>query len=859
MTSTRYRLPRNVIPLDYDVHLAASPKRAGFDGALTLTARVLAPTATIELHALDLTVGHVTLGAGKLHQKGRVRVRRERETIELVFAKALAPGKHIVTLAFRGKLNPSMHGLYLARDGAERAVVSQCEAADARRIFPCFDEPDLKATLRWRVLTDADLTVISNGALVRRQKKRGTALELHTFARTRVIPSYLAAVAIGRFEGSVKERVAGTPCRVWCGTGKLEQTGFAREVTAHALPYLQEYFGQKYNYGKLDQVAVPGFDAGAMENVGAIFYRQGLLLMQPGAASWGARKRIAEVIAHELSHQWFGNLVTMTWWDDLWLNEAFATWVAFKTVDAWQPTWRMWDEFLESQEAALEADALASTHPVYAPVHSPAEATELFDVITYEKGCAVLRMVESYVSQTAFRDGIRRYQTAFKNGNARGLDLWTKLGEASGEPIGALMQEWITQPGFPLVSVDASTIDGRTALRFLQRRFFANPNETEKPPRQRWSIPLVLRYDGGHGPTTLRVLLSDAEQTVTLPTSAAWVYPNDDAASFVRLRLSDELLAAVLAHGLRALSPATRKSLIDDQWALVRAGLSTSAKFMDVLLAFAGERDYVVVRTLVARLAHLEQRLVREEERPLLRAFARHLFGAQVVELGWDNEPQEPEERGARRASVISALGDLGRTPAVLDEAERRVELEIHDPTALDANLAGTLVALGALRGDARRLARYVEVYLRRKQAKAAPELQARYLAALTYFEDPAAVDQVLAHCLDGTVPQEQLRTVLAPMLGRRAAQHRTWAFIKDNWDVIGPRVGLMGVSRLVESCGSLPVELADEVASFFAAHPVDEAKRALAKAEEALALRRELVQREAARLSEWLVAWAKR
>ncbi len=850
MTSTSYRLPRDIAPKAYVVDLDATPRRDTFFGSVTIAAQVLSPTAAVELNARDLEVKSATL-LGKKKRAGKVTMHPEREMVAIAFDPSLAKGKIELRVEFAGKLNPSMHGLYLAKDGSDHAIVSQCEATDARAIFPCFDEPDRKATITWTVRTDPRLTVVTNGAPLSRRKEKGR--EVHRFKPTRVIASYLAAVAIGKLEATRVKRITGVPCRIYCGPGKLKQTDFALQVTAQVLPWYQRYFGHRYNYQKLDQVAVPGFDAGAMENVGAVFYRQSLLLMQPGATSWQSEKRIAEVIAHEIAHMWFGNLVTMKWWDDLWLNEAFATWVAYKSVDLWKPHWRLWDDFLESKENALAADALVNTHPIYAEVKCPAEATELFDVITYEKGCAVLRMAERYLGEDAFGKGLRRYIGKFKNANAQGADLWGALARAAGEPVDLLMKSWIAQPGFPLVSAAPSVQGGQTLLHLSQRRFFASAAEMERPNEQLWRTPLVIRYEDSAGVHEHRVVMSAREQRVTLPTEARWVFPNADAAGFYRLRLDDRALRDLLTYGLGKLEPGERMTLLEDQWALVRNGLSTSERFMDILAAFRGERDHVVTRAMVSRLSYLDEFLVRDEERGLLAEVARWLLAPQLEELGFRAGKKEPPERAARRAAVVMGLGDVGGDAAVLSAAERELEREMQDPVAVEPNLAGVVVQLAALSGDSKRLARYVEIYLERKERRASPELQARYLAALACFENAQVVPAVHKLCLDETVPQEQLRTVLTPMLARRATGRATWEFLKTHWPTIGPRVGTMGIARLVEATGGLPVDLRDDVAAFFAQHPVDEAKRALQKALEAMDLRRELIEREARRLAEWL------
>ena len=853
MTTTDYRLTKDVTPRAYAIHLNASPKRTSFFGTVTIDVKSRAETNVVELHARDLTVSDVVArhtAKGGRGIKAKVKLRKDRETAVLVFDKPLPKGAITITASFKGKLNPGMHGLYLAKDGPETAIVSQCEATDARAIFPCFDEPEFKATFQWTVTTDKNLTVITNGIAKARKLGKDKKTETHTFAPTRIMSSYLAAITIGWLEGSKTRTIAKTRCRVWAGPGKHDLTDFAQDVTAHVLPWYEDYFGHRYNYQKLDQVAVPGFDAGAMENVGAIFYRQSLLLMKRGATSWSAQKRIAEVIAHELAHQWFGNLVTMKWWDDLWLNEAFATWIAYTSIDAWKPDWRLWDDYLEQKESALVADALVNTHPVYTPVKTPAEATELFDVITYEKGCAVLRMCESYLGDATFRKGIKSYMAELKNKNAAGADLWRHLSEASGEPVGELMSSWVAQEGFPLVSV---TMIDETHVRVTQRRFYSDAAAMKRESSQTWAIPMVFRFGGLVGVQTHRHLLRATEEIITLPSAARWVHANADTSGFYRLQMDQAMLRALVTDGLPHLAPSERMTLIEDQWALVRNGSTTISNFLNVLSAFRGDGDHIVGRSIAARLGSIHNSMIGDAEAPRFAEFVRWFFGPQMQTLGMEPVVGEHDAQGVRRAAVVHALGELGRDPAVLAEAARLVENEMRDPASIDANLAGTVIALGALGGDAAVLQSYVQTYITRKHQRAAPELQARYLGSLSAFEDKAVNQRVLAMCLDETVPQEQLRSVLSPMLARRATQRAAWDFLKKNWAVIGLRVGAMGVARLVESTGSLPAHFARDVEDFFTQNPVEEAKRALQKALEAMKLRDELVTRETPALREWL------
>ncbi|HET6346696.1 MAG TPA: M1 family metallopeptidase, partial [Myxococcota bacterium] len=431
-------------------------------------------------------------------------------------------------------------------------------------------------------------------------------------------------------------------------------------------------------------------------------------------------------------------------------------------------------------------------------------------------------MCESYLGADIFRAGIQLYQTAYKNKNAAGADLWSKLSAASDQPVGDLMQSWITQSGFPLVTVTQRQKGDQVELHLSQRRFFANAQHMGEANPQRWMIPMVIRYDLGQGSREHRARLDGDTAVITLPGTgrAKWVYPNADATGFFRLHLDNASLAALLKGGLGALTPAERMSLLSDQWALVRCGLAHIESFMEVLRAFAGEQDHAVLRTLTARLEFLQSYLVAPEDTGALAALARVLLGRQLDALGWEPAADEPQTRAVQRALVIDALGEVGRDADVLAQAARWVDREMEDPRSVDPNLAGVLIALAALDGDAKRLERYVTTYTNRKTARMAPELQARYLNALSAFERPEIAKRVLDLCLDGTVPQEQLRVVLSSMLSRRANSERTWEFLKKHWKALAPRVGAMGLSRLVESTGSLPYARRDDVADFFTKNP---------------------------------------
>src|SRR5262245_23679490 len=506
---SRFRLPVDVRPLSYDVHLEPDLTAGTFAGEVRIAVRLEKARAAITLHAADLAITRAAAHVGGAEVAVKARVVRADETVTLRGVRPLPAGEVTLVLGFKGQLNQHLRGFYAASADGKPYAFTQCEAADARRVLPCFDEPAFKARFRVAVTARDGDTVLSNAPVEREVPARPGFHTVH-FAETPPLSTYLLALAVGPLEGSATRMVGSTPIRVWHVPGKGQLTEIGLEAAAEALRRLEDYFAIPYPYGKLDLVAVPDFEAGAMENAGAVFFRETLLLLDPATASLGERKRAAEVIAHELAHMWYGDLVTMAWWDDLWLNEAFATWMAYRVVDDWRPEWRLWHGFEHDRAGALALDALASTHPIYATVRSVAEATENFDAITYEKGAAVVRMIEHYLGPELFRDGVRLYMRRHRDGNTVAADLWRALEEASGRQVTRVAQAWIAQAGFPVVSV--APAPGGRGLRVRQERFFADPRVPAARRRARWPVPLVIKWADGGGPSTGRFLVDRAAQ-----------------------------------------------------------------------------------------------------------------------------------------------------------------------------------------------------------------------------------------------------------------------------------------------------------------------------------------------------------
>jgi puromycin-sensitive aminopeptidase len=839
----RFRLPTHVRPAAYDASLSLDVDGQAFTGTMRLDLVLSRPEVELVLHAhaLQLTRAHVRCAARE--EDAAVSVATASETVTLRCASPVPAGLATLELAWSGKVTEGLRGLYAAGGGI---LATQFEAADARRVFPCFDEPGFKAPWRLTIEAPKGIAVLSNGA-PERDEDLGARRRIR-FAETPPLPSYLVALVAGRLESHAGTSIRKVPVRTFAQPEKLSLTAFGQDVAVEVLPRLEDYFGVPYAFGKLDQVGLPEFEAGAMENAGLITYREVALLLDPATASLAQKKRVAEVVTHELSHQWFGNWVTMTWWDDLWLNEAFATWMAYKIVDQWNPAWRVWLDFDQGKAAAQHLDALRSTHPIRAEIHDVAEAGEAFDLITYEKGGAVLRMIEGYLGEERFRDGIRLYMRRHARGNAVADDLWGALGEASKEPVLELANAWIRQPGFPVVHASRQ---GRV-LRLEQRRFFSDPGAAREAAT--WPVPLVVRTVDAGGARTQRFLLRDARAEVRLEGDGEpeLVVVNAGASGFYRVAYDAAGLEA-LTRNLPGLETAERIALLSDEWALVRAGERDVGAFLTLCAGFSGEEDYAVLDEIVARLAAVEHRLVADPDRAALQRFVARLFHPQLVRTGWEAAPGEADAVRLRRAAAVRALGLVARDAQAAAEARLRLDRWLAgDRPSLEANLHDPSVTMVARDGDAARFERFRALFAAEKD----PAFRRRYLLALAAFEEPALAARAIDLAFSEEVPLQDSAFFVGALLGNRVAREPAWARIRADWDRLHARIGAapMLLRRVVEAMGAL-VERRhlEEAQVFLDAHPLDEAKQAIAQTLERLRQDVELRERTQRAIGRWL------
>jgi puromycin-sensitive aminopeptidase len=827
-----HRLPADVRPLAADLHVAVDPARSdSYSGDVLHHLDLARSRKSLELHAVGLTVTRAQVELDGRAVRGRVVPRPERETVEIVFAEALPAGPLALALEFRGRLRTDLRGFYKASAGERKYAFTQLEATDARSFFPCFDEPALKARFGLSVTTPHANTVLSNNPVEKIVPREGGEKTV-VFAETPPLSTYLLALAVGELVASDAVHVGETEIRIWHVPGKEALTAYALDAARETLTRLEAYFDLPYPYEKLDLVAVPEFEAGAMENAGAVFFRETLLLVDPARTPILELKRVAEVICHELAHMWYGDLVTMAWWDDLWLNEAFATWMAYQVVDAWKPEWHMWSTFQHDRAAAFGMDALESTHPVYVEVRSPSEATENFDLITYEKGAAVVRMIERYLGAEVFRAGVRQYIRDHREANAVAADLWSALAEASGQDVEPVVRAWIEQPGFPLVRLERSRRGERCTVRFRQERFRAGAARAaaKRGGAERWPVPWVGRAGGAVGSRSVRQLLTRARGEFELEGEAPrFLYGNAEEGGFFR-PLHDASELAALALHLGELTAVERQGLVGHQWAALRAGYADLASFLGVALALGAERDadvLVAVRPALEECARSARRTLGADAERRLRARVASTFSPALAALGLEPGAKEADDERRRRAALFALVGDVGESATARASARALALRWLADRSSVETELAAIAMTVAAADGDA---ALY-EGYQAGRRAASTPLEERRLLMALGDFRAPALVQRTLALTLTPEVGVQDVGLLLAHQLRNASAAPAAWEFFKKRFPALRKKLPPALVARPIEAAAGLATRAARrDLAAFFKTHPVPTAVRAVKK-----------------------------
>jgi puromycin-sensitive aminopeptidase len=815
----RYRLPRSVIPSRYDLFVSTDLDGGTFHGTLDATVDVREPVRSITLNVIALD-----LSDGALRREGRelpvteMRPDEEIERVVLSLPEDAEPGEWVLHLAFSGKLSDKLAGYYRSTytddDGRTQTIaVTHFEPTDARRAFPCWDEPDLKAVFSVTLETEKGLLAVSNTPELSREPAGDGRVRVR-FADTMIQSPYLVAYVVGRLELTEPLDVGGVPTRIAHVPGKGHLTRYALESGAASLAFFADYYGRGYPEKKVDHVAIPDFAQGAMENTGCITYREAYLLIEPSQATQQEQVAVTETVAHELAHMWFGDLVTMRWWNGLWLNEAFATFMAMLATDAERPDWRIWTAFARDRTIALDVDSLESTRSIEYPVHSPDDAAGMFDTLTYTKGGAILRMIQTYLGEERFRDGIHRYLSDHEYANTETHDLWDALEAQTGEPVRRIMDGWIFQGGYPILTVSAE--DGQ--IRFEQRRFLQSGAED----RTVWDVPLLVRQTDGSGSNTDAVLIEPAGTMLPMRSAEATVVANAAGSSFLRV-LYDQRLRERLLMGLGSLSAVERHQVVDDEWAAVVAGMSGAGSFLDLVRSFASEDDLYVWQAILGGLGWLD-RFVEGTARERFQSEVRELVGPALSRLGMDPAPDEEDLTRALRGQLVQSIAVLGNDAGVI-AGSRELFSAVRAGEDLDPQLASAAISVVAATGNP---ADY-EIFLAASKDSPTPQDELRYLMGLTAFRDRALLERTVTSTLT-----EDVRPQDGPFLLARSTMNRdngdlAWAFMRDHWDEATARFADSNIMSMVSGVRFLTLpEQQEEAEAFFKEHPVPQAGKML-------------------------------
>ena len=761
-------------PVNYNLEFEPNFTNFTFEGKAAITAISEKPTDKISIHAAELKIKycHVLYDGKKISATTRLDEIAEKLHIDL---SSKVSRKFIIEIGFVGILNERLLGFYQSRykvgNKTKFMATTQFEAADARRAFPCWDEPQAKATFDIAIIAKDTHMAISNMPVL--SKKKLNKKTRYQFDTTPIMSTYLIYLGVGEFE-YISGKAGKTMIRVITTKGNKSRGKFALDLGKKLLVSYEKYFGIAYPLPKLDLLAIPDFAAGAMENWGAITFRETILLYDSKTSSTRTKQFIAEVISHEIAHQWFGNLVTMKWWNDLWLNESFATFMATKFVDKFYPEWELWDQFVEdSMNTSMGLDALKTTHPIDVKVNSPAQIREIFDAISYDKGGCILRMLEHYVGESSFRSGLKKYLAKFKYQNATGDDLWSAIGAASGKPVKAMVNSWLKQPGFPLVEV----LQDGNVIKLNQKRFLAESDK--KHQKGLWHIPVDIFLDS----KSQNHLLLTKSKNIKIPKNST-VIVNHQRTGFYRTKYDDGILLDLKRLiDEKKISHIDRWSIQNDLFAMCVSGHQTVRNYLDFSDAYFDEDSYLVLTNVSSNLYSLFLLAFWEQSTVEIKIYARNYFRHILHRMGWDSKKSDKHTDALLRSFAISALAKLG-DGQVIEEAESRFKKFLKKPSTLPADLQEAVFSIVAWNGDAKTHAKLTALY---KKAKTQEE-KLRFLAALCTFKDKRLLVRSLNFSQTAFVRSQNMQLPIMRVAANPYGRQILWPWLQKNWKKLSKR-----------------------------------------------------------------------
>jgi aminopeptidase N len=841
------RLPYGATPKHYALTFKPDFQKATFSGDANIDVEVNKVGNSITLNSAELEFQEATITQDSKSQTAKWSFAPEKEQATLAVADDLQPGAASIHIKFTGILNDKLRGFYLAKSKDRNYATTQFEATDARRAFPSFDEPASKAKFDIILVVDKNDTAISNGRII--SDTPGPVEGKHTiqFAPTPQMSTYLVAMAVGDFvcnEGSADNipiRVCGTPDKKPLGTAALR---YASEI----LKFYNQYYGIPYPFAKLDIVGVPDFEAGAMENTAAIFYRESLLFIDDNNSSVDSHQQVFEVLAHEMAHQWFGDLVTMKWWDNLWLNEGFATWMALKPSQSLHPEWNAALDAVQATDKALALDALVNTHPIRVKAETPEEINELFDPISYEKAGAVLRLVESYVSPDVFRRGINVYLRKFSYSNATAEDFWGAVTAASGRPVDKIMPTFVDQAGEPLVSVKSACVNPpatkepvrksrrsrraplkpqpKTQVTALQQRFWADPSTAPKV-NQLWMLPVCVNSSGAK---PFCQILSEKEQVLPVAGCSPWVFINGSATGYYRTQYDKADLQKLIDVAGTELATAERIVLLRDEGAMVGSGQESMATYLNLVAAVSQDAQRSVVESYEPMLDYINSYLLQGSQAEAFRSWVRSSFKPMMTKTGWTPSANESADTHALRGSLVYILGAIGEDQDTIQQATRLAEQYLKSPDSLDASMAESILDVAARYGNEALFEQYVAAMGQMHY----PEQFYNVARALPEFRGAKIVNRLLEMGVSDDVRNQDSARQIAAVLHNAENQKTAWEWIKAHWPEVEKKTTMSSGSAIVNATGRFcSAEMRDDVQGFFTEHKVPSSERTLKQSRE--------------------------
>jgi aminopeptidase N len=842
-SGTAQRLPANVIPEHYALTFTPDLGAATFTGTESIDVAIKVSTSTITLNSIEIAIQSATITANGSQQPATVSFDETRQQATFRFSQAVPVGNATLAIQFSGKLNHELRGFYLSKSDRRNYAVTQFEATDARRAFPSFDEPALKSTFDISLVIDAADTAISNGPII--EDTPGPSAGKHTlrFLTTPKMSTYLVAFLVGDFQCTTAEQ-DGVILRSCATPDKVSQTQYSLEIAKFALHYYNTYFGIPFPLKKLDLIAIPDFEMGAMENFGAITYREQTLLIDPKTASFTAKKQVAIEVAHEMAHQWFGDLVTMQWWDNLWLNEGFATWMENKAVALKYPDWGIDESVAADLDSTLNIDAQPTTRPIRARADTPDEINQVFDAIAYSKASHILLTIENYVGPETFRQGVHNYLASHLYGNATAEDFWNAEAAASHKPIDRIMDSFVTQPGEPLLTLGEPAAG---SVSISQRRFFLSPSGIPDPA-QKWSLPVCFKT-GVTGQSCQ--LLGPSTDTIHIP-SGTLLFANASGKGYYRSNYAPGIYKTIVAQVESGLAPAERILLIGDQWARLRANKASVGDYLDLVAAVKDDPNSHVVSSAMAGVEIIYIRVAATPaQRTALAAWIRKTFSPIYARLGPPAESDSDDTRELR-AQLFSLLGLYGNDPLVLSQARAIAQRFLADPTSVEPTLRQTAILVAARHGDTALYDQLQHLY----ETSDNPEIKVSALSWLSQFEDPALIQRALEYAVSSKVRNQNAVDQLGLALQIDENRAQVWNFIQSHWNEVQAQftteMGARFVGWMYPFC---TVEDRNSVQQFFSTHQVEAADVSLRHSLEVINGCIEFRSLQEANLKQWLAS----